>query len=315
MRSSQSFTLAAALLSLLRTASAYTLVQTYDDTNFFDEFNFFSGTDPTNGFVDYVQQSAAQNTDLIAYQNNQVYLGVDHTTDNPSGGRASVRLSSNQAFTQGLFIADIEHMPGGICGTWPAFWMFGPNWPASGEIDIIEGVNAQTTDSITLHTAAGCSVTNSNSVSGTDTLTTNCNQDNAGTGCGVSTSNTNNYGTGFNAVNGGVYAMQWASDGIYVWFWQRSNIPSDVSGGSPNVESWGTPLASFRSGNGGCDFDNSFANHNIVFDTTFCGGWAGSVWGSSSCSSKANTCQDYVANNPADFTDAYWLINYVKVYQ
>lgn len=33
---------------------------------------------------------------------------------------------------KGVFIADIAHMPGGACGSWPAFWMFGPNWPNSG---------------------------------------------------------------------------------------------------------------------------------------------------------------------------------------
>lgn len=208
-------------------------------------------------------------------------------------------------------------MPGGICGTWPAFWMFGPNWPSSGEIDIIEGVNAQTTNSITLHTSAGCSMHNPNSQKGTKTLTTNCNQDSGNTGCGVSTTNTNAYGTGFNAVGGGVYAMQWASSGIYVWFWQRDAIPEDIaSGGIPNIQSWGTPVATFESGNGGCDIDTAFKNNNIVFDTTFCGGWAGNVWSSSSeCSALASTCTQYVGENPAAFTDAYWLINYVKVYQ
>jgi hypothetical protein len=56
-------------------------------------------------------------------------------------------------------------------------------------------------------------------------------------------------------------------------------------------------------------------NHNIVFDTTFCGDWAGSVWSSNpTCSQKAASCQDYVAGNPGDFADAYWLINSVKVY-
>jgi hypothetical protein len=193
--------------------------------------------------------------------------------------------------------------------------MFGPNWPYSGEIDIIEGVNLQTTNSITLHTGPGCSVQNSGSLTGTNTVTTNCNQDNANTGCSVTTSNTNNYGTGFNNVGGGVYAMQWASSGIYVWFWQRSNIPGDISSGNPDTQSWGTPLATFDSGNGGCSIENSFQNNNIVFDTTFCGSWAGSVWGSSECSSYAPTCQQYVAENPEQFGEAFWLINSVKVYQ
>lgn len=38
---------------------------------------------------------------------------------------------------KGVFIADIEHMPGGVCGIWPAFWMFGPNWPNSGLVFIV----------------------------------------------------------------------------------------------------------------------------------------------------------------------------------
>jgi hypothetical protein len=100
MRSSHSFALATAILSIIIPANAaYTLVETYDHTNFLDEFNFFQGADPTLGFVDYVQQSQAQSSDLVYYENNQVYLGVDHETYNPAGGRASVRLTSNQAFS------------------------------------------------------------------------------------------------------------------------------------------------------------------------------------------------------------------------
>ncbi|KAH8821868.1 concanavalin A-like lectin/glucanase domain-containing protein [Xylogone sp. PMI_703] len=298
---------------LSTSTAAYTLRNTYDASNFFDYFTFFTGADPTNGFVDYVTQSVAENDHLVYTSNNQVYLGVDHTTVNPSGGRSSVRLSSDIPYNKGLFVADIAHMPGGICGTWPAFWMFGPNWPAGGEIDIIEGVNAQTTNSITLHTAPGCTVSNSNSLTGTTTVGSDCNAGNANTGCGVSTSSTQNYGTGFNAAGGGVYAMQWESTGIYVWFFPRGSVPSDLSSGQPDTSSWGTPLASFAGS--GCDFDTSFSNQNIVFDTTFCGGWAGGVWGSSSCASLASSCEAYVAGNPEAFTDAYWLINSVKVYQ
>jgi len=35
-------------------------------------------------------------------------------------GRNSVRLVSKKSWTHGLFIADIAHMPGGVCGTWPS---------------------------------------------------------------------------------------------------------------------------------------------------------------------------------------------------
>jgi len=305
----------AALLSAAGTTSGYALQITYNASNFFNEFSFFTGADPTDGWVDYVSEAVAMSDNLAEYQNGQVYLGVDYTTYDPPAMRASVRLTSNAAYTQGLFIADIAHMPGGICGVWPAFWTFGPNWPNSGEIDIIEGINAQTTDSITLHTAAGCTVSNSNSLAGTTTLNTNCNEGDAGTGCGVNTSNTEGYGTGFNDIGGGVYAMQWASTGIYVWFFPRGSIPSDITSNSPSTTDWGTPTAAFSGS--GCDFDTYFQNNNIVFDTTFCGSWAGvqSIWESGSCASLADTCDDYVAYNPSAFEDAYWLINYVQVYQ
>lgn len=49
-------------------------------------------------------------------------MGVDHTTtlQTNGAGRESVRISSKKTFTHGLFIADIAHMPGTICGAWPA---------------------------------------------------------------------------------------------------------------------------------------------------------------------------------------------------
>lgn len=202
-----------------------------------------------------------------------------------------------------------------VYSTWPSFWSFGPNWPASGEIDIIEGVNSATTDTITLHTSPGCTVSNSNSAMGTTTVESHCGAGDSHTGCGVSTTSTNAYGSGFNAAGGGVYAMQWAQTGIYVWFFQRGQIPGDITSGNPDPTGWGTPLAAFSGS--GCDFGTAFQNHNLIFDTTFCGAWAGldSVWESGSCSSLASTCNEYVANNPAAFTDAYWLINSVKVYQ
>jgi hypothetical protein len=87
-------------------------------------------------------------------------------------------------------------MPGGICGTWPAFWLLGPNWPNNGEIDIIEGVNQGNTDFITLHTAAGCTINNSGSQPSSVPDYTNCNTANANGGLGVSTTNTQGYGTG-----------------------------------------------------------------------------------------------------------------------
>lgn len=43
--------------------------------------------------------------------------------------------------------------------------------------------------------------------------------------------------------------------------------------------------------------------------------WAGQVWNTTSCATLAPTCEEYVANNPKDFVNAYWAINTLQVFQ
>jgi hypothetical protein len=68
----------------------------------------------------------------------------DWSTVDPSArGRDSIRISSQNAYDEAIFVLDLAHMPTG-CATWPAFWTLsqaGP-WPAGGEIDIIEGMRS-----------------------------------------------------------------------------------------------------------------------------------------------------------------------------
>lgn len=71
----------------------------------------------------YVDEKAARSNRLIAASDYaSVYIGVDHSSVlSPAGpGRKSVRITSQKSWTHGLFVAEISHMPGGICGTWPA---------------------------------------------------------------------------------------------------------------------------------------------------------------------------------------------------
>ena len=42
---------------------------------------------------------------------------------------------------------------------WPSFWTKGINWPAGGEIDVIEGVHDNEHNQVTWHTMANCSLT------------------------------------------------------------------------------------------------------------------------------------------------------------
>ncbi|KAF4308567.1 Glycoside hydrolase family 16 [Botryosphaeria dothidea] len=298
-------------------AAAYDLVASYTSSNWFNSFTVQAlGTnDPTGGYVNYLSQADAQSRGLYQIRGNQVYIGVDSTTVlNPSGsGRPSVRIQSNTAFTHGLFILDLAHMPGSVCGSWPAYWMYGPNWPSSGEIDMIEGVNNQQRNQMTLHTAGGCGVSVGDGGQSGTSGNTNCNANNAYDGCGVSSNTANSYGTGFNNAGGGVYATFWNQGSIQVWYFPRNAIPSDISsGGRPNPANWGQPMAHFA----GCAFDNFIKNNNLVFDVTFCGQWAGNVWSSGTCASQTgnNNCINYVANNPGVFSESYWLINSLKVY-
>ena len=75
----------------------------------------------------------AQQYNLIAIKNssipgneaqNDVYIAAhDGTFDHSllvSTSRPSIRLTSKQNYTRGLFIADIAHLPVAECGAWPA---------------------------------------------------------------------------------------------------------------------------------------------------------------------------------------------------
>lgn len=205
--------------------------------------------------------------------------------------------------TKLLSLSDVDNRP--------AFWTVGPDWPNGGEIDIFEGVNDQLANFQTLHTGPGCSISDNGGFSGKLTHASCVSSGLDNTGCQIAAENSNSYGAGFNANGGGVYATEWTSSCINVWFFPRGSIPTDVLGASPDPSSWGTPSAKFQ---GDCDMSKSFVDQQIVFDTTFCGDWAGKTWASSSCSQKADTCDSYVQNNPAAFADAYWSINALKVY-
>ncbi|KAK2667937.1 Glycoside hydrolase family 16 [Fusarium oxysporum f. sp. vasinfectum] len=302
-----------AMIRGINASAQYTLSNRIDSSNFFNSFDFFDEDDPTHGFVEYVDSTTAKSQGLARVSGNGIYLGVDYKTENPPNGRKSVRIHSQKSFTHGLFIADITHMPGSIPGVWPAFWMFGPDWPFSGEIDIIEGVNTQTHNGMYLHTGPGCIVNNEGSDQSTLQIGDDCN---APGGCGQITSRSQNYGNGFNSVKGGVYATEWTSEYIAVWFFQRGSVPSDIRTGHPDPTSWGPAAARFNGGDG-CHLDDHFKEHRIVFDTTFCGDWAGSpgIWDSNPETAALGDCKTYIASNPSHLREAYWLIKSIEIYQ
>ncbi|EMD41533.1 glycoside hydrolase family 16 protein [Gelatoporia subvermispora B] len=308
--------------------SPWKLAQNYEGDSFFNGWDFFTQADPTHGNVQYVDQQTAQSTNLTSINSaGNAIMRVDTTPTISGGNRPSVRITTQFTYTEGLVIMDSVHMPTG-CGTWPAFWSNeGPNWPAGGEIDIVEGVNEYTNNQATIHTNPGCTIPTSNStelkISGNVVGGTNCAAAETGNaGCGITATGSNTYGPGFNTNGGGVYAMQWIDSGISVFFFPRSSIPSDITAGAPQPGNWGQPMASWPATD--CNPSTFFSDHSAIFDTTLCGDWAGNVWTvtntggqSQSCAqiTGAATCADYVANNGSAFSEAYWEVTSVKIYQ
>lgn len=104
--------------------AGYVLEDDYMAADFFDQFTFWDSADPTHGFVEYQSRSNSQNMGLINGTSGNVRMSVDSINNTPNG-RPSVRITSNKSYNYGLIVVDIEHMPGGSCGSWPAFWTVG----------------------------------------------------------------------------------------------------------------------------------------------------------------------------------------------
>jgi hypothetical protein len=266
-------------------------------TGFFDNFDYFTGYDPTAGFVHYVPADTANSVqyNLTYASSTSAVLRVDTTVDadtvpNASTGRFSVRISSKKQYSSGLFIFDIKHTPIG-CATWPALWLADEtNWPLNGEIDVMEAVNVVSSadNQMTLHTSKGCSMGVKRKETG-KSLSTNClNSTNDNAGCGVSAGD-GSFGEHYNSVGGGAIALELREAGIRMWQWVRASIPSDVTSGSPDPSTWNEATADFPSTD--CNIGNHFRNQSIIADIDLCGSWAGAadIFGAScKCPSQNN---------------------------
>ena len=63
--------------------------------------------------------------------------------------------------------------------------------------------------------------------------------------------------------------------------------------------------------------DDHFKAQQIVFDTTFCGQWAGPNFldQGSQCKGLASSCEAFVTEHPEAFKEAYWAVNTLLVFQ
>lgn len=325
-------------------SSPYTLVEDHNGTDFFNGWTFWTTSDPTNGswfacliglyallntltgIVEYVNETTGRSNGLVEVNSDGHAIMRVETTGTVLENRQSIRITTESTYTKVLVIMDSVHIPTG-CGTWPAWWSNGPNWPVGGEIDITEGINDYTNNQATLHTDAGCSLPSINAASlnitGAAVGGTNCAANETGNaGCGFRSASDVSFGAAFNGNGGGVYAMKWDDDGIAVYFWTSDSVPPDVDAGTPVPDGWGVPMANWPSST--CNSTEYFYDHSFIFDTTLCGDWAGTAWNSSgtpgqdqSCATRTgySTCEAFVQASGASFDEAYWEIKSVKFYQ
>lgn len=111
---------------------------------------------------------------------------------------------------------------------------------------------------MTLHTSKGCTMNGKRKETG-KVITTDCwNETDSNAGCGVQ-GTVATMGAEFNANGGGVYATELRADGIRIWFFPRSSIPTDITNGtSPDPSTWGEALADFPKTH--CDITSHFTN-------------------------------------------------------
>ena len=268
--------------------------------SFLSCWTFFTQPDPTHGDVEYVSEEEAKELGLYEVEDGVVHLG---SLVGQNGPVKSIRLQSVNRFTSGnIFVIDIQHMPTGM-GTWPAWWAYGPDWPNNGEIDTIETVNVEEHVQTTLHTSSGCRMPMVPGIFNDD-----CNSADAHDGCGVD-GPANSGGPDFNNAGGGVFATQWTSAGIKVWMWPRAEIPADITNDEPDPSTWGNPYVFFPFGEN-CP-SSHFNDQVLTINLDFCGDWAGNVF-----PGGLAACNEFVQDpaNVDQLKDAYWGINYVKVF-
>ncbi|KAF8501200.1 concanavalin A-like lectin/glucanase domain-containing protein [Gautieria morchelliformis] len=311
-----------AILTAVSFARGYSLSRTYRGIDFINGFNFWDGAvtqDPTGSSsqpsaAHYMPKDPAQKQGLV-WVNDKGHFGisVDSTfTYSGDGRRPSARITSKEAFHHGLFILDAVHLPYGEA-TWPAFWMNGADghWPTSGELDIIEGVGSGTKNSVSYHTGPGCRYDQGNAQSGIFNAARGIDcyaLANNNEACGNVDPSTTSYGSGASNVGGGVWAVEWTSEYIKTWHFDRSNIPKDITTRHPVPQRWGTPVTHLSSKQ--CNIDQAYGPQSIIFNIELCGTWAGSAF-----NGGPQACVKYVQNNPNAFKNAYFEINSLNYYQ
>ncbi|KAK7037301.1 hypothetical protein VNI00_011292 [Paramarasmius palmivorus] len=306
-----------AILAHSTFAQTWHLSQDFSGPTFFDGFNYIENvTDPSQnvGTIHTIGESSPLKSKMTFVDGNgRAIVKVDNeTVGNPQDnefGRNTIYLKSKQPMKFGsLLVADMNHIPYG-CSVWPGLFTQGANWPQGGEFDLVEGINLQAKNQYALHTDRSHTCeqkATSDQQTGTTTFG-DCGSDgNNNRGCTVQEASSKSLGSSF---AGGAYALAWDEQGVRTWFFERGSLPTGIDT-NPDPSKWPEPSAFYPAS--GCDPKAAFADQVITLAINICGNWAVAAFGET-CSSVASQCVDLV-RNPANYNNAYWEFNYIRVY-
>ncbi|KAF9068623.1 hypothetical protein BDP27DRAFT_1448313 [Rhodocollybia butyracea] len=304
---------------VLTKATTWTISQNLSGQNFFPGFKYNASAIDFNNFgnVHFLSQSDAEAANLTFVDpHGSAIIKVDNTTN----GAGMTPLAGTR-----LLIFDANNIPFG-CSVWPSLFTQGQVWPQQGEIDIIENVNLATDNRFSLHVGVdNCNQPLSVASNQTGTITTPAPTGNISNctvtpttgqntvGCVVTETKSNSFGSGFGGQGGGVFAMQWDTDGIAMWYFARNSVPSNIGiASSPDPSTWGEASAWYPAS--GCNPTTSFGSQIITLYIDICGAFAGdAATFASTCSQVAPNCSSLVAD-PANYANAFWSINYLQIY-
>lgn len=163
-------------------------------------------------------------------------------------------------------------------------------------------MNKAKKNTISIHSRSGCTTSNVTQDLSSPSFT--CSE----TKCTSRFNDTKSFGEDFNKNKGGVYALQWIREtSLQFWFFSRDSMPADITSG--NLTQWPAPTIYYRYGTSN---PTAFSNLSISLGLAFCGSWTGNPASYAGC---PESCESFVKNTPSAFNEAYWDINYIKVYQ